>query len=80
MHVREINLQRLAHDRIETGTLPQIPLGLTRDRQGSGKPCALCGAPILFAEVECDWSDDSSARTLHFHLECHSVCVIESLS
>jgi hypothetical protein len=44
MHIREVELRRLAHDRIETGELPLVRLGPTRYGQGSGKPCALCGA------------------------------------
>jgi hypothetical protein len=79
MHTREINLRRLAHERIEAGELPPVRFAPTRDGQGSGKPCALCGAPILFEEVECDLSGDLRARTFNFHLACHTVWVTECL-
>jgi hypothetical protein len=80
MHTREVNLRRLAHERIVAGELPSVRPGPTRDGQGSGKPCALCGAPILFEEVECELLGDLRARTFKFHLSCHTVWVTESLS
>jgi hypothetical protein len=80
MHTREVNLRRLAHERIEAGELPTVRPGSTRDLQGSGNPCALCGAPILFEEVECDLAGDFRAGSFKFHLACHTVWVTESLS
>jgi hypothetical protein len=80
MHTSELNLRRLAHERISTGALPPVSPGLTWDRQGSGHPCALCGAPVLFEEVECRLRGDSGARSFEFHLACHTVWVTASLS
>jgi hypothetical protein len=42
MHTREINLRRLAHERIEAGELPPDRHGLTRDGTGRNRPCVLC--------------------------------------
>jgi hypothetical protein len=80
MHAREFNLRRLAHERIEAGELSPDRLGITRDGTGRNQPCALCGAPILFEEVECESIGDSATRTFKFHLACHTAWVTESLS
>ena len=80
MHTREINLRRLARERIEAGELPPGRVGFTRDGKGENRPCALCGAPILFEEVECQLAGDLPTRTFKFHLACHTVWVTESLS
>jgi hypothetical protein len=79
MHTREINLRKLAHERIRTGELPPDRPGLVRDAQGGGEPCALCGAPILFDEVECQLAGDLGRRSFKFHLTCHTVWVTESI-
>jgi len=79
MHTRAVNLRRLAHERIEAGELPPDRPGLMRDGQGSGEPCALCGAPVVFDEVECVLAGDLPARTFKFHLACYTVWVTESL-
>jgi hypothetical protein len=80
MHTREINLRRLAHERIEAGELPPDRPGLTREGKGRNQPCALCGAPILFEDVECRLVGDLARRAFKFHLACHTVWVTESLS
>jgi hypothetical protein len=80
MHTREINLRRLAHERIEAGELPPDRPGFTREGKGRDQPCALCGAPIRFEEVECQLVGDLAMRTFKFHLACHTVWVTESLS
>jgi hypothetical protein len=80
MHTREINLRRLAQERIKAGELPPDRPGLTRAGKGRSQSCALCGAPILFEEVECQMAGDSATRTFKFHLACHTVWVTESLS
>jgi hypothetical protein len=80
MHMREANLYRLARDLMTTGELPTLRPGLTRDLKGSGRACALCGAPVLFEEVECQLSDDVRTREIRFHLSCHRVWVTASIS
>jgi hypothetical protein len=80
MHIRESNLRRLAQQRLNTGELPSVRPGLTRDRQGSGQPCALCGAPVLFEEVECQLPGEVRPRKFKFHLACHTVWVTASIS
>jgi hypothetical protein len=80
MHTREVNLQRLARDRLANGELPPVRPGLTLDRAGGGQPCALCGAPVLFEEVECRLPGDLGTRRFRFHLACHKVWVCASVS
>jgi hypothetical protein len=80
MHARELNLRRLAHERIEAGELPLDRPGLIRDGKGRNSPCALCGALILFEEVECQLVGDLATHSFKFHLACHTVWVTESLS
>jgi hypothetical protein len=80
MHTREVNLRRLARDRVASGELPSVRPGLTLDRAGSGAPCALCGAPVLFEEVECRLPGDLGTRRFRFHLECHKQWVCASVS
>jgi hypothetical protein len=77
MHIREHKLRRLAYERIQTGELPSQRPSLTRERLCSGERCALCGTPVHFDGVECLTQD--SARSLQFHLTCHTVWVTASI-
>jgi hypothetical protein len=80
MHTREENLRQLARDRLASGELPPDRPGLTLDHAGSGQSCALCGAPVLFEEVECQLPGDLGPRRFRFHLACHKVWVRASVS
>jgi hypothetical protein len=71
-HTRDLNLQRLARDRLASGELLAAKSDLTQDCSGSGQPCALCGAPVLFEEVDCQMRDGMAARIVRFHIACHS--------
>lgn len=78
MVTREMNLRRLAHERIEAGELPPKRSGRMHDRPGAGEACALCGAPILFDEVDHEMRGNSGRRTYRFHQACHAVWLAES--
>jgi len=80
MHAREENLRRLARDRLASAELPPVRPGLTLDRAGNGAPCALCGAPVLFEEVECRLPGDLGTGRFRFHLACHKVWVCASVN
>ena len=79
MHTREVNLHRLACERLQRGELPRVRIGLTLDHAGSGEPCALCGAPVLFEEVECQLPGDVGTRRFRFHSACHAVWIAASI-
>jgi hypothetical protein len=80
MHIRESNLRRLAQERLNSGELPPVRPGFTRDVTGSGQPCALCGAPVFFEEVDYRLPGDVRPRDFRFHLTCHTVWTTASIT
>jgi hypothetical protein len=80
MHSRDSNLRRLARERIDLGQLPMLCAGAVHEGPGTGEPCALCGAPVVFEEVACELSVVSHPGTFNFHPACHTVWVIESIA
>jgi hypothetical protein len=80
MHTREANLHQLACDRLERGELPRVRMGLRLDHAGSGEPCALCGAPVLFEEIEWQLPGDLGTHRFRFHAACHTVWVTASIT
>jgi hypothetical protein len=80
MHIRESNLRRLAQERLNSGELPPVQPGLTRDVTATGLPCALCGAPVIFEEVDCQLPGDVRTRNFRFHLTCHTVWTTASIT
>lgn len=74
-------LHRRARELISTGLLPGAAPHAMFGGFGSGAVCALCGTPILAAEVEYELeyravgvaSDPSPRRLIRFHLACHAI-------
>jgi hypothetical protein len=71
----EMSLQRVAHERIESGELPCDTSARMWGSHGSGAPCALCGRPIGPDEIEYEVETrvKGKADTLQFHRLCHSI-------
>jgi hypothetical protein len=71
----ELELRKLAEDRIAKKLLPgSIPEHLWAG-QGSGQPCSLCGEPISLQEIEYEIDNQAAGdgRTYRFHLSCHAM-------
>src|SRR5262245_5216634 len=75
---KDKNLEHLAaaaRERLESGLLPRVKAARTWGGRGSGLTCSLCDEPILESdpEMELEFDGTATARTLRFHLQCHSV-------
>ncbi len=71
----ELELRKLATDRIATRVLPgEIPEHLWAG-QGNGLPCSLCDQPIRSEEIEYEFESPvtGAERTYRFHLRCHAM-------
>ncbi len=71
----ELELRKLATDRISHKLLPdRVPEHLWAG-QGSGEPCSLCDQPVQPQEIEyeLDNQSDGDERTYRFHLRCHAM-------
>ncbi len=77
MHMRELQLQRLAHERLLAGELPPHSRSRLVACEGSGRQCALCGTPILFNEIQCTTGDEATPRALALHVICQRVWAAE---
>ncbi len=71
----ELELRKLAVDRIASRLLPSaIPEHLWAG-QGTGLPCSLCDQPIRSDEIEYEFESPVSGaeKTYRFHLRCHAM-------
>jgi hypothetical protein len=70
LHVR-------AKERMRTGELPRDDPSRSYAGPGSSRLCALCDAPILAAEIECELEfggpEAPRPQVLRFHCECESI-------
>jgi len=72
-------LRVCARERIESGLLPRTKATRTWGGRGSGFNCCLCDGVIAASEpeMELEFEGNEAARSLRFHLQCHSVWDLE---
>ena len=58
---------------IEEGRLPVDPANQIDACYGGGAACCLCDQPIAPTQVEYDYSDSRTAKSLSFHFPCYAI-------
>ena len=66
------SLADLVRDKLNAGALPYDEPVKVWAGHGSGQPCAVCGKPVVPAEVEYEPQYDAGPP-IRFHTECHHV-------
>lgn len=77
MSSRELELQRVAKERIGAGELPCHRYSRMWGSRGSGERCSLCDQAIQPDEVEYEVASATTEAdgevVLRFHLACHAI-------
>ncbi len=77
---QETELRPIARQRIAEGSLPCTLPSQVWTGPGSGKTCALCGAPIPVHDFQHEvhhLGQDRLLKVFLFHIICHSIWQIE---
>jgi hypothetical protein len=76
----ELELKKIALERIRRGLLPDaVPKSIWAG-QGTGKACALCDGTVVQSEMEYELNaarDDGTQTIIRFHLRCHALWQLE---
>jgi hypothetical protein len=77
---RELELKKLAVERIQCGLLPaEVPKQIWAGN-GRGEPCSLCDQSIAGSEMEYELAAaalDGTNLTVRFHIRCHALWQLE---